>query len=305
MEQILLNGISPRINGIQIRSIDGFTDGCIIIIRIPKTWNYPHMVTFKNSSRFFARNSAGKYQLDVNEIRSAFLISNSLEEKIRHFRDERIAKILADETPILLNKGARMALHFIPVSSFNLSASIDVVDLKNKDWIKPIGKDICYYQCRNNIDGFLKYDYLHAKKPDSYIQVFRNGVIESVYLFNKTENHSQKYIPYTYEALVIEQIKQHLDFTKKIGMIPPFIILLTILDVKGYKLSYPRRNNYPGFSDTHFEIDRNILFLPDVIFEDYQNDVATVMRPVFDSVWQASGDSMSLNYDTNGKWIGQ
>ena len=30
------------------------------------------MVTYKGTSRFFARNSAGKYQLDVQEIRAAF-----------------------------------------------------------------------------------------------------------------------------------------------------------------------------------------------------------------------------------------
>ena len=32
------------------------------------------MTTFKNASKFYARNSAGKYQLDVGELRTAFIV---------------------------------------------------------------------------------------------------------------------------------------------------------------------------------------------------------------------------------------
>ena len=44
----------------------------IVLVRIPRSWVSPHMVTHKGTSRFFARNSAGKYQLDVSELRTAF-----------------------------------------------------------------------------------------------------------------------------------------------------------------------------------------------------------------------------------------
>jgi hypothetical protein len=53
-------------------------------------------------SRYYSRNAAGKYSVDVTEIRSAFGLSESLPDKIRWFRDDRVAKIVADETPVKL-----------------------------------------------------------------------------------------------------------------------------------------------------------------------------------------------------------
>ncbi|MDV3348326.1 ATP-binding protein [Leptothoe sp. LEGE 181152] len=65
LDNILRDGISPRIVGIQIRGIKtNEADPKVIIIRIPKSWNSPHMVIYKSKSRFHARNNAGKYHMD-------------------------------------------------------------------------------------------------------------------------------------------------------------------------------------------------------------------------------------------------
>jgi predicted HTH transcriptional regulator len=44
LEEIIRNGISPRINGLEIQEIVLTTSVCILI-RIPNSWNSPHMVT--------------------------------------------------------------------------------------------------------------------------------------------------------------------------------------------------------------------------------------------------------------------
>jgi len=100
LQEIVRNGIEPRVPGIQLRAIDGFPQGPIIVLRVPQSWAAPHMVTFNNLSRFFARTSAGKYQLDVGEIRASFLLSESQQNRMRHFREDRLGKIMADETPV-------------------------------------------------------------------------------------------------------------------------------------------------------------------------------------------------------------
>src|SRR5262249_24965211 len=100
LESMNRDGIGPRISGIQIKSITGFRFGPVICVRVPRSWTAPHMVIFKNLSRFYARNSAGKYQLDIGEIRSAFALSEAVPEKIQAFRSERLAKIISAETPV-------------------------------------------------------------------------------------------------------------------------------------------------------------------------------------------------------------
>lgn len=50
MESMVRDGISPRIPGIRMRCIDGFSNGPVLLLRVPKSWSGPHMVTFKNVS---------------------------------------------------------------------------------------------------------------------------------------------------------------------------------------------------------------------------------------------------------------
>jgi hypothetical protein len=49
-------------------------------------------------------------------------------------------------------------------------------------------------------------------------------------------------------------------------------------------------------------IDRDMLLLPDVLIETYTPDMPTLLRPLFDAVWNAAGWERSINYDEKGKW---
>lgn len=61
LENGIRTGIAPRIYSVRTRAIDGFPRGPVIVIRIPQSFNAPHMVTYKTSSRFYGRSSAGKH----------------------------------------------------------------------------------------------------------------------------------------------------------------------------------------------------------------------------------------------------
>ena len=78
MENMIRDGIAPRIIGIRLRPVDLNNGRRVVIVRVPNSLNRPHMVVLKNWSRFYSRNSAGKYQLDVHELRSAFVASESV-----------------------------------------------------------------------------------------------------------------------------------------------------------------------------------------------------------------------------------
>jgi hypothetical protein len=157
LEQIIQSGVAQRIPSIQIKEITGFGNGPVIIIQIPKSWAAPHMVTFKNHSRFYSRTSAGKQQLDVGEIRAAFVLSETLPERIRQFRSERIGNILADETPIKVPEGPKIVLHLIPWAAFNPDprATIDISNAPHLD-LMPIYSSGQTH--RYNLDGLLTFD---------------------------------------------------------------------------------------------------------------------------------------------------
>ena len=69
------------------------------------------MITFQAHSRFYSRNSAGKYPLDVHELRAAFAMSERTAERTRAFRAERLAHVISGETPVAMLDGAKTVLH--------------------------------------------------------------------------------------------------------------------------------------------------------------------------------------------------
>lgn len=60
LENMLRDGIKPRIPGIDIHSIALPSKAVVIIIHIPRSWAQPHVVDSLGQWRFFSRNSAGK-----------------------------------------------------------------------------------------------------------------------------------------------------------------------------------------------------------------------------------------------------
>jgi hypothetical protein len=71
-----------------------------------------------------------------------------------------------------------------------------------------------------------------------------------------------------------------------------------MVGVKGYAMAID--GGFGRGSST--TIDRDILFLPEVLIESYDVVEPKILKPCFDSVWNACGLSRSLNYDESGNW---
>lgn len=303
LEEIIRNGISPRLL-IQIKEISGWDtdqDSFILIIRIQKSFNSPHMVTFQKTSRFYSRNSAGKYQLDVNEIRSAFLATESQADRISRFINERLSRIVADETPVFLSSESRLVLHIIPIVSFLNNDRIDFVNLETnlKSCFRPIVSS--GWDDRHNIDGILLFNPTSSSSNcRSYCQLFHCGAIESVYSEIIYKQDERNLISIQYEKHVIESIEMYLQGYEKIGVEPPLIISMSLINCKNVELNYNVRHFF--INSRNFRIDRDNLLLPNVKIEDLDVDIPKAMKPIFDSVWNACGYPFSYNYDENGNW---
>ena len=73
LENMIRDGIEPRITGMAFHRVATTEGRTIIVIRIPRSWSMPHRV--KKTRRFFSRHSAGKYDLICQKsgAHSAFL----------------------------------------------------------------------------------------------------------------------------------------------------------------------------------------------------------------------------------------
>jgi len=72
LEHMLRDGVRPPISGIEIAPVPLASGNVSIVMRIPKSGNSPHQVTYQKAFRFYARGSNGKYPIDIDELRSTF-----------------------------------------------------------------------------------------------------------------------------------------------------------------------------------------------------------------------------------------
>ena len=112
LEQLLQSRVTPRIPGISIHPVKVDERKYVLVLRVPVSWNSPHRIT--PSGKFYGRNSAGNYELDVEELRAAFAMSETISTRIRDFRADRLAKVQDRETPVPLAKGGCMVVHVVP-----------------------------------------------------------------------------------------------------------------------------------------------------------------------------------------------
>ena len=178
LEQSIQFGIEPRLR-VHMKEIQGWGkdgSGYVFLIRVPNSFAGPHLVTFKNSSRFYARNSAGKYQLDYAQIRSSFLSGESRGLRIRDFIRERVAKIQADETPLALQTPKRIVMHLIPIAFFLEGGRLQLPDERQMiERFSPHGlSQWCY-----GLDGFI-LSCGSLDKAAAYSLLMFNGCVEMV-----------------------------------------------------------------------------------------------------------------------------
>ena len=298
LENMIRDGIDPRIPGVAMRAIEVESSGVVILLRIPRSWALPHMITFQAYSRFYSRNSAGKYPLDVGELRADFIQSEILAERLRTFRTERLSQIVAGQTPVPMGDGAKTVLHIVPFSAFDAGS---VVDATRADYTKLRPIYVSAWSHRFNFDGLLTFQMDQSGQAYSYVQLFRSGAIEATDYDLLGARDERLYIPTTvFERELIDAVKGYLSTQQGLGVEPPLVVMVTLSGVAGYRLAVSRRLTRLG--DEGYVIDRDLLAMPPVVVETYSVNPAETLRPIFDSIWNAGGWSECMNYSDAGEW---
>lgn len=301
MENLIRDGVEPRLQGVSIRPVPLKAGGSVILIRIPRSWAGPHVVNYRGHWRFYSRNSAGKYPLDTSEVRQRFLHTATMQDALRGFRDQRLGLIVSDETPVRLVAGARTVLHIIRFSPPSEPDLIPLDSALSDPWgLKPIYNSVTGH--RFNVDGFLTYGGQEENLARGYVQVFRNGTIEGVDAGMLRPREGQTpFIPsVVFEREIIQAATAYLRFQKMAGMPPPILLALSLLGVKGYIMAVHRDLDVWG--EHQHPIDRNTVILPELLLDRFPEDVPAAIRPLLDGVWNACGWPSSLGYSKDGQW---
>jgi len=68
LQSLILDGIKPRMSGLEMQFVHLSNSKPVLVIHVPKSWLLPHMVVFKGTDKFYSRSGSRKHRLDVDEL---------------------------------------------------------------------------------------------------------------------------------------------------------------------------------------------------------------------------------------------
>ncbi len=302
IEAILRDNVDPRVPGIAVRAVDGFARGPVVIVRVPKSWIAPHMVSFQSQTHFYSRNNAGRHPLDVREIRAAFLAGDEAATRVRRFRDERIGRIIAAETPVPLSDPSRgrLVVHVCPLATEPISMDLKALD-EAPALLRPPARPSSS-NSRYNLDGFVAYP-AGSGPVWAYSQAFRDGRFEAVatgYLEERNAPELPQLFGIAIESEVVQLVEMFFSALVLSGYEGPTSVMVSILNVRGARIEPLSGHAAPWERD--YAIEHETLLLPDVLVTTLPGDVRSALKPTFDALWQSSGWPRSPGYDEAGLW---
>ncbi len=297
LESLLRDRIEPRIVGVRMQPVAVSDDRNALVIRIPKSWNSPHAVV--NHTRiFYARNSAGAHHASVDELRAMFTAGATFLDRAREFHRKFLVQIHGVDTPIQFpGEGGRLVLHIIPFSAFGSETMLDPKVMQG-EVLPPLWST--GFNHGYNVDGYLTT--FVGRQQAGYLQVFRNGIIESVagdVRVREAQGIWQLYAKQV-EGEVVRNVSSSMTALSHAEVPPPMLILLggaRMHQTKVIGVGYPPLN-------PPLPLQNSELRLPAVTIEDYgeEADYGRALKKIFDALWNAAGYQGSQSYDAAANW---
>ncbi|MDE0610921.1 MAG: ATP-binding protein [Anaerolineaceae bacterium] len=291
IQNLVRDGVEPNIYGINIKAVEVNVNRVVSIINIPPSWSKPHWVSLGGHRIFYSRNSNGKYPLDIPELRQLFTLSETATQRIKDYRAERIGAILAGETPVSLASGPKIVLHVISYNAGNDQHRVDLSRLSaNYDF---------------NFDGRFT-----GTSNAYYYQVFRDGSIEFVNELPMNPKDDSEFFASAIEEFHMSRFLPNLlELHKTLDVSPPLFLMLSLLNVGGYKMCLTEREQFDfNVFDERRPINKKHLLIPGIVMEIPESTVEGLMnmlQSAFDVAWQSSGFERSIYFNENRKLRGR
>ena len=150
-------------------------------------------------------------------------------------------------------------------------------------------------------DGAMLHTPLGTEsRVSSYVHFCRNGILEAVTtsLLETRQVPGQRLIPHVaFEGNVLEYLPRCVESVRQLGVRPRVSVFLTLVGVRGLRMAMD------AFSlDRGNEIREETFILPGAAIDTFSMSASSILRPMFDRVWNACGLLRSPNFDEAGNW---
>jgi hypothetical protein len=284
IDQAVRDGTDPPIVGLRYAVVDGFENGPVLVLRIPRTWATPHMVTVDKVQRFYIRDSGSRHVMSTHELRNAFTMSDFPDRQARRFREARLRLNHNGDGPMTMADGPKLVVHVLPLSAFDRPGVGNYVNrLREPGPASLLSRSP---NRRYNVEGLLQWSMSDLRGCYECMQFFRWGPVEAVVAdFEKTNPDQHWLSPSSIEEAAIEYCQFALDLFRCLDIGPPYAIMLSLLGSKGYGQPQQLR-----LSAGH-SIDQDEVIMPDIVLNEGSDssELDIALSGAFDVLWNAFG----------------
>jgi hypothetical protein len=227
--------------------------------------------------------------------------TRSLIQFAKSFRDERLIKIKNGEGPASgLSSKHLVCAHAVPFGALSDDIRINWATVNQREtFVPPIGAS--GFNSRPNADGLIR-ENVNGGNRDGYLQLFRNGVVETVDS-RMISGRGQRIdaLPSTFFAInVSEFVTRMVSMWVALGIAPPACVLISLCGVKDVPFLHPQASGYTTKPFTQDE-----FLLPEIVIDDFESDPRPRMQHSLDALWQAAGEFSCPYFNSDGHWIGR
>ena len=305
LQEIIVTKTEPRLGDVRIYPVLLANGNYVMIFDIPKSSRLPHQN--KLNDRFYKRYDTVCLEMSEEERLALEANSEYFHDKLERFRNGRINKLISRITPVELNHAPITALHIIPASAISSNESFQLNQLflplpdGNIQLNNPNIQGLGLYNLNAGIIreyGLLTFNEYYEMVQAEYALILFSGIIEaveSVYFSSKSpyQNNRQIAIRSKYFSNIVDKTGVLLKLLSEIGTVGPYWIALSLIDVKGISIIYPKIPGHPIGSD-------HLIPLA-VPVDRFDSNVGNALEPVFDKIWQAAGYAKSY-LNENYEW---
>lgn len=287
LESLLRDNVEPRLAGVRIGWITLGSGAGAVVIRIPSSPAAPHRITLKNSGKFFARNSGGKYEMDTHELRQAFSASEALPDRLRALhRDAVLSATTGANLPFRIHDEPMAIVSIIPYGVLRETRDFEVTP---ETALAPIRATD--FEPLHLIEGVLLHSPLNAGGPDhsnfnsvrSYALTHRRGRIDIAWTIGGTRDSGgmspvKLVWPNRFEQGLTEAVSYGIPRLRQIGVEGPWLVAASVSGLGEHHL-----NLGGGYFSDHAW--RNAATLGEIIIDDPAAD----LMPIMNAFWLAFG----------------
>lgn len=348
IENVLIANVRPKISITpKVITLASNPDRVVIVLYIPKSPKRPHMVIAEGRNAYYTRHNYQANYADEHEVRSMFLESKSLGDEMKSFLSSRnLNDSLSDNfgiTPLSkqLSKSLR-EMRELP-DNFNgnpfilfaacpryLEERVDIASSDLRDWlnlkneVSLLGLDVDFldYNKVVSVDSIRSIKEVPSEKeidklPYNYVELFRNGYIESGISSEIMWTHEKLGLMFQLAYFTaafwlfmnfIRDLYEHIEYLEEINLTIAIVdvenVVLHGFGKKDEKTIWTQPyNRFPGFSNLPICKQRNIKIERSLIASDLNDEnIEKIVKEVSKRVSNAFGESISKCFDDSGNF---